>query len=134
MVAAAHLAGHTRSGCWPLPGSQERPGERAVMAFRPEKWRRRARRWFAYLRSERRTLRQGFVALLLGALTSFVAGITLANITGTLRELPGLLILTPAVLGMRGTIFGAIGARLGTATHAGLFEVSRDRAGVMRQN
>jgi mgtE-like transporter len=96
--------------------------------------RRRARRIWAYLRSERRTLRQGFVALLLGALTSFVAGITLANITGTLRELPGLLILTPAVLGMRGTIFGAIGARLGTSTHAGLFEVSRDRAGVLRQN
>src|SRR5207247_5687269 len=91
--------------------------------------RRRARRIWAYLRSERRTLRQGFVALLFGSLTSFVAGITLANITGTLRELPGLLILTPAVLGMRGTIFGAIGARLGTSTHAGLFEVSRDRAG-----
>jgi mgtE-like transporter len=96
--------------------------------------RRRARRIWAYLRSERRTLRQGFVALLLGALTSFVAGITLANITGTLRELPGLLILIPAVLGMRGTIFGAIGARLGTSTHAGMFEVSRDRAGVLRQN
>jgi mgtE-like transporter len=96
--------------------------------------RRRARRIWAYLRSERRTLRQGFVALLLGALTSFVAGITLANITGTLRQLPGLLILIPAVLGMRGTIFGAIGARLGTSTHAGLFEVSRDRAGVLRQN
>jgi mgtE-like transporter len=96
--------------------------------------RRRARRIWAYLRSERRTLRQGFVALLVGALTSFVAGITLANITDTLRELPGLLILIPAVLGMRGTIFGAIGARLGTSTHAGLFEVSRDRAGVLRQN
>jgi mgtE-like transporter len=96
--------------------------------------RRRARTIWAYLRSERRTLRQGFLALLVGALTSFVAGITLANITGTLRDLPGLLILIPAVLGMRGTIFGAIGARLGTSTHAGLFEVSRDRAGVLRQN
>jgi mgtE-like transporter len=87
-----------------------------------------------YLRSERRTLRQGFVALLLGAATAFVAGITLASITDTLRELPGLLILIPAVLGMRGTIFGAIGARMGTATHAGLFEVTRARTGVLYQN
>jgi len=98
------------------------------------RYRRRARRLWSYLRSERRTLRQGFVALLVGALTSFVAGITLANITGTLRELPGLLILTPAILGMRGTIFGAIGARLGTSTHAGVFEVTRDRSGVLYQN
>lgn len=87
-----------------------------------------------YLRSERRTLRQGFVALLLGAATAFVAGITLANITDTLEELPGLLILIPAILGMRGTIFGALGARLGTATHTGLFEVTRDRGGVLYQN
>jgi mgtE-like transporter len=95
---------------------------------------RRARRLLDYLRSERRTLRQGFVALLLGAATAFVAGITLANITDTLRELPGLLILIPAILGMRGTIFGAVGARLGTATHAGLFEVTAARTGVLYQN
>jgi mgtE-like transporter len=98
------------------------------------RYRRRARRFLDYVRSERRTLRQGFVALLLGAATSFVAGITLANITDTLRALPGLLILTPAVLGMRGTIFGALGARLGTATHTGLFQVTRDRGGVLYQN
>src|SRR6266540_2874495 len=101
------------------------------MAFAP---RRRARRLWDYLRSERRTLRQGFVALLLGALTAFVAGITLASISDTLNALPGLLILTPAILGMRGTIFGAMGARLGTSTHAGLFEVTRARTGVLYQN
>ena len=114
------------------------------MAFAPWRWlgrlftalfgRRRARRLVDYVRSERRTLRHGFVALLFGVLTSFVAGITLANITETLRQLPGLLILIPAVLGMRGTIFGAMGARLGTSTHAGVFEVTRERTGVLYQN
>src|ERR687891_2953517 len=94
----------------------------------------RGGRLLDYVRSERRTLRHGFVALLLGALTSFVAGITLASITDTLRELPGLLILIPAVLGMRGTIFGAMGARLGTSTHAGLFEVSRARSRILYQD
>jgi mgtE-like transporter len=101
------------------------------MALAP---RRRARRLWTYWRSEQRTLRQGFVALILGTLTALVAGITLASITDTLQELPGLLILIPAVLGMRGTIFGAIGARLGTSIHAGLFEVTRDRTGVLYQN
>ena len=101
------------------------------MALAP---RRRARRLRAYLRSEKRTLRQGFAALLLGTLTAFVAGVTLASIADTLALLPGLLILIPAVLGMRGTIFGAIGARLGTSTHAGLFEATLARGGVLYQN
>ena len=35
---------------------------------------------------------------------------------------------------MRGTIFGAIGARLGTASHAGLFEANLRRGGVLAQN
>lgn len=101
------------------------------MALAP---RDRARRLLDYLRSERRTLRQGFLALLLGTVTAFVAGITLGSITGTLEELPGLLILVPAVLGMRGTVFGSMGARLGTSTHAGTFEVSRAKTGVLYQN
>src|SRR6185436_16905634 len=96
--------------------------------------RRRARRLWAYLRSERRTLRQGFVALLVSTLAALVAGITLGSITTTLQALPGLIILIPAANGMRGTIFGAIGARFGTSIHAGLFDTSRDRHGVLYQN
>ncbi|HLB62397.1 MAG TPA: magnesium transporter [Actinomycetota bacterium] len=95
---------------------------------------RRARRLWAYWRAEQRTLRQGFVALLLGTVAALVAGVALASITHTLQELPGLFILIPAAIGMRGTVFGAIGARLGTSTHAGLFEVTRERTGVLYQN
>jgi mgtE-like transporter len=96
--------------------------------------RRRARRVVAYWRAEERTLRQGFVALLISTGAAFVAGVTLGSITGTLRLLPSLYILIPAAVGMRGTIFGAIGARFGTSTHAGLFEVTRKRTGVLYQN
>jgi mgtE-like transporter len=95
---------------------------------------RRARRLWASLRAEKRTLRQGLAALTLSTLASFVAGLTLGHITNTLTELPGLLVLIPAAVGMRGTIFGAIGARFGTSTHAGLFEVTLDRSGVLYQN
>jgi cation transporter-like permease len=96
--------------------------------------RRRARRVFRYWRSERRTLAQGFVALLVGASAAFVAGLTLGSITATLEALPGLFILLPAAAGMQNTIFGAIGARLGTSTHAGLFQVTAERTGILRQN
>jgi mgtE-like transporter len=95
---------------------------------------RRARILWAYWRAERRTLRQGLVALVLSTLASFVAGLTLAAITGTLEELPGLFILIPASVGMRGVISGATGARLGTSIAAGLFEVSWQRGGVLRHN
>jgi mgtE-like transporter len=95
---------------------------------------RRARRLWAYWRAEQRTLRQGFVALVLSTLASFVAGLTLSHITDTLQALPGLLVLIPAAVGMRGTIFGAIGARLGTSTHAGLFEPNLRHGGVLQTN
>lgn len=95
---------------------------------------RRARRLWAYWRAEKRTLRQGLVALTLSTLAGFVAGLTLAHITGTLGELPGLIVLIPAAVGMKGTIFGAIGARLGTANVAGLLEPTLGRGGVLHRN
>jgi mgtE-like transporter len=95
---------------------------------------RRAQRWYRTLRAERRTLRQGLVAVGLSTLAGFVAGLTLSGIGDTLATLPGLLILAPAATGMRGTIFGAIGARLGTTNAAGTFEVSREPDGVLYQN
>jgi mgtE-like transporter len=94
----------------------------------------RPRRLWAYLRAERRTLRQGVVALTLSTAASFVAGLTLGSITHTLNLLPGLLVLIPAAVGMRGTIFGAMGARLGTGIHAGLFEPTLRRDGLLGRN
>ena len=95
---------------------------------------RRARRLWAYWRAEQRTLRQGLVALALSTLAGFVAGLTLAHITGTLEELPGLIVLIPAAVGMKGTIFGAIGARLGTANVAGLLEPTLRPGSVLQRN
>ncbi len=95
---------------------------------------RPARRLYRSWRAEKRTLRQGLVALTLSTAASFVAGLILAAITHTLSVLPGLLVLIPAAVGMRGTIFGAIGARLGTASAAGTFETNLKRGGVLAQN
>jgi mgtE-like transporter len=101
------------------------------MAFAP---RRRVRSIWRFFRAEQRTLRQGLAALLLATGAGLVAGIFLGSISHTLTLLPSLFILIPAAVGMKGTIFGAIGARLGTASAVGLFEVSSDRGGVLYQN
>jgi mgtE-like transporter len=88
----------------------------------------------AAVRSERRTLRQGVVALALSTAAGFLAGLILSHITGALERLPGLLVLIPAAVGMRGTIFGAVAARLGTSIHAGLFHATIRREGPLRDN
>lgn len=92
------------------------------------------RRILAYWRAERRTIRQGFTALIIADLGSLIGGIALGSITHTLEALPGLLVLIPAAIGMRGNIFGALASRLGTTIHSGLFETGRSRTGVLYQN
>ena len=81
-------------------------------------------RFVALLRADPSGVRAGFVALLISTGTGLVAGLTLGSITGTLEELPGLMILVPAAVGMRGNVFGALGSRLGTAVHTGTFRWS----------
>jgi mgtE-like transporter len=78
--------------------------------------------------------RQSLVALSIGLVASLVAGLTLGAISDTLEELPGLLVLVPAAIGLRGTIFGALGARLGTSIHTGTFGLSARADTVLGQN
>ncbi len=78
--------------------------------------------------------RDTFAALSVAAVTSLVAGITLATTTDTLEELPGLLLLVPAALAVKGNIFGALGSRLGTSIHTGQFQLSVQLDTVVGQN
>lgn len=93
-----------------------------------------ARQVVDYWSSERVTMRQGFVAVFIAGLTSLVAGLTLAGMDNRIEAIPGLFVLIPVSIGMRGNIFGAFSARIGTAIHAGLFEVSSARNGTLFQN
>src|SRR6267378_7576524 len=97
-------------------------------------WRAVVARFRALLRSDSAGVRAGFVALLLSSGGDLLAGLTLGSITGTLESLPGLLVLVPAAIGMRGNVFGALGSRLGTAVHAGTFRLSRRAGTVVGQN
>ncbi len=91
-------------------------------------------RVFGYWRAERRTIRHGFVSLLVATVGEVAAGIALGAMTGTLSKLPGLLILLPAANSVRGSIYGAMSSRLGTSIHTGMFEPSRRREGALYQN
>src|SRR5499427_10056535 len=92
------------------------------------------RRFVAVVRSDPTGVGAGFVALLASSGGDLLAGLTLGAITGTLESLPGLLVLVPAAIGMRGNIFGALGSRLGTSIHAGTFRLSRRKDTVVGQN
>jgi len=99
-----------------------------------QSWRAVFARFRALLRSDAAGVRAGFYALLLSSGGDLVAGLTLGSITGTLESLPGLLVLVPAAIGMRGNVFGALGSRLGTAVHTGTFRMSARRDTLVGQN
>ena len=78
--------------------------------------------------------RQSLVSLGLNSSTSLVAGAFLGAITGTLARYPGLLVLVPAAIGMRGNIFGSFGNRISTTIHTGTFSLSARPDTVLGQN
>lgn len=82
----------------------------------------------------RRTLRQGLLALTFSGGVGLVAGLVLGAMEGILEALPGLLVLVPAAIGMRGAVFGALGARLGTGMLLGQFELTLSRRSFVGQN
>lgn len=110
--------------------------ERDDTGTRGGRWRGRRRlspRLLGYFADERESLRQGFAALFLSSVGELVAGVVLAAMTNTLEELVGLAVLIPAAIAMRGAIFGAMGSRLSTAIHTGLFRVDF-RRGPLAEN
>jgi mgtE-like transporter len=95
---------------------------------------RLVRRFVAVVRADPSGVGAGFVALLLSSGGDLFAGLTLGAITDTLETLPGLLVLVPAAIGMRGNIFGGLGSRFSTAIHTGTFRVSRRLDTLVGQN
>ena len=93
-----------------------------------------ARQVVDYWASERQTMRQSFVANMISSVTSLIAGLALVGMDHRIEAVDGLFILLPVSIGMRGNIFGALAARLGTSIHSGLFETSFNRAGLLYQN
>jgi len=67
-----------------------------------------------------RVVFEGVLAQVVSVTIGVFAGIGLACMRGSLEELPGMIILVPAFLEMRGNISGTFASRLGTALHMGV--------------
>jgi mgtE-like transporter len=78
--------------------------------------------------------RQGLVALVLNSSTSLVAGAVLGSLTSTFERRPGLLVLVPAAIGLRGNVFGSLGNRVSTSIHAGDLQLRLRRTTPLGQN
>lgn len=66
------------------------------------------------------TVKEGLIALLICATGDLIAGIILGKMTFFLESFPGLLVIIPGAIGMRGNIFGSFASRLSTNLHIGL--------------
>ncbi|MEM4575995.1 MAG: magnesium transporter [Candidatus Nezhaarchaeales archaeon] len=70
----------------------------------------------------RETIRQGVLTQIAVLTIDIVTGVGLALMRRSLEELPGMLIMVPAFLQMRGAIGGTLASRLSTALHVGVIE------------
>ena len=65
-------------------------------------------------------IKEGLIALFICAVGDLIAGIILGKMTFFLETFPGLLVVIPGAIGMRGNIFGSFASRLSTNLHIGL--------------
>lgn len=79
-------------------------------------------------------LKQSLPLLLFCGMGLVAAGAVLGASTKTLDLLPGLIVLVPALIGLRGNINTTLGSRLGSAVHMGLISPKDFWNNEMREN
>jgi len=102
-----------------------------LRSLRPLDW---GRRLIDLLGPTSDAARQSLVALGFNSVTSLVAGAFLGSLVATFEDLPGLLLMVPAAIGLRGNIFSTFGNRISTAVHTGTFTTAIRRDTVLGQN
>ena len=65
-------------------------------------------------------IKESLIALLICAIGDLCAGVILGKMTFFLETFPGLLVVIPGAIGMRGNIFGSFASRLSTNLHIGI--------------
>ena len=74
-------------------------------------------------------LKQSLPMLIVCGIGEVYAGMVLCQMRGVLEILPGLIILVPAIIGMKGNIDTTLGSRLGSAIHMGVIGEQRFAGG-----
>lgn len=87
-----------------------------------------------YTQSHRRLVLTGLGALLVSAAASCVAGIYLGSVREVLALIPGLMVLLPSIIDMRGNIAGVFASRLSSAMHLGEFSIDFKEGYVLGDN
>jgi len=87
-----------------------------------------------FLKDISKVLRETFIALFICAIGDLIAGLLLSGMTDVFSILPGLLVLIPGAIGMRGNIFGALGSRLGSNLHIGILSPELKKSKILNQN
>jgi len=81
-----------------------------------------------------RLILTGLCALLVSAAVSSVAGIYLGSVRENLLLIPGLMVLLPSIIHIRGSIAGVLASRLSSAMHLGEFSVDFGEGSVLGDN
>lgn len=69
---------------------------------------------------EKKLLKQSIATLIISVIASIISGVFLGKSEQLLLLVPGLIILIPGAIDLRGNIFAALGSRIGSALHLGL--------------
>ena len=79
-------------------------------------------------------VKQSLPLLVLCGLGGIVAGSTLGVMRDVLIEIPGLIVVIPAIIALRGNISTAFGSRLGSAYHLGIIDADNMWNEELKQN
>ena len=70
----------------------------------------------------RTTYRSALPTILVSAAGGLVAGAVLGGMDSELEAVPGLLVMVPAFLAIRGSVYGSLGSRLSSGLHQGIVD------------
>ncbi|MEA2055898.1 MAG: magnesium transporter, partial [Candidatus Thermoplasmatota archaeon] len=79
-------------------------------------------------------VKQSLPLLIFCGIGGILAGSTLGIMTDLLRNIPGLIVVIPAIIAMRGNISTAFGSRLGSAYHLGVIDADNMWNEELKQN
>jgi len=79
-------------------------------------------------------VKQSLPLIIFCGLGAIVAGSTLSLMTDLFYEIPGLIVVIPAIIAMRGNISTALGSRLGSAYHLGVIDSENLWSDDLKQN
>jgi mgtE-like transporter len=82
----------------------------------------------------KKMVKQSLPLIVFCGLGAIVAGSTLGVMTDLLNEIPGLIVIIPAIIALRGNISTAFGSRLGSAYHLGIIDADNLWNEELKQN